>query len=68
LNCLVSEALADTGASFQHSVSPFSLRQVVDISYPSPEPSTSDRGRWQDDSAATPQPDPSKSVPFAEPA
>ena len=68
LNCLVSEALADTGASFQHSVSPFSLRQVVDISYPSPEPSTSDRGRWQDDSAATSEPDPSKSIPFAEPA
>lgn len=34
LNALVAQALADTGASFKHSVSPFSLRQVVDISYP----------------------------------
>jgi SAM-dependent methyltransferase len=33
LNGLITEALADTGASFRHSVSALSLRQVVDISY-----------------------------------
>jgi SAM-dependent methyltransferase len=68
LNRLVSEALAGTGASFRHSVSPFSLRQIVDISYPPPQADNLDRGRWQDTSPATSQPDPSKSVPFAEPA
>src|ERR1700722_7383148 len=44
LKRLVSEALADTGASFRHSVSPFSLRQIVDISYAEPQADL-DRGR-----------------------
>lgn len=35
LNRLVAEALADSGASFRHLVSALSLRQIVDISYPS---------------------------------
>ena len=35
LNALVTEALAATDARFRHSVSPLSLRQIVDISYPS---------------------------------
>jgi hypothetical protein len=34
LHRIVSDALADTGASFRHSVSALSLRQIVDISYP----------------------------------
>jgi SAM-dependent methyltransferase len=38
LNHLVQEALADTEASFRHSVSPLSLRQIIDISYPSKNP------------------------------
>jgi len=33
LNSLVAEALAGTNASFHHSVAPFGMRQVVDISY-----------------------------------
>ncbi len=38
LNRLVAEALANTGASFRHRVSALSLRQIVDISYPSNKP------------------------------
>lgn len=68
LNGLVLKALADTGASVRHSVSPFGLRQVVDIRYPADQEGTLNRGRWQDNSSATSQPDLPKSVPFAEPA
>jgi SAM-dependent methyltransferase len=54
LNGLVSEALAGAGASFRHSVSPFSLRQIVDISYAAPQPGYLDRGRRHDAPLATP--------------